>query len=319
MNREPGSPSPNFFDTITRNSEQLAVLFADISDSTKLYNTLGDNAARSVVSACLTLIAEVVLRCHGRVVKTIGDEVMCVFRRADDAAGAAREMQSTIDAKRLGNYRVQIHIGLHYGPVLVEGDDVFGDTVNTAAYLTGVATAGQILTTEATQTNLSPEFKSGMRAVFSAALKGSTTPSTVFQILWHEDADEMTYANFRPRVDSDGEAGSLLVLHGATKLRMDASRAVITIGRGDDCDVRVDEMLASRKHVSIKLVRDHFYLVDHSLNGTFVTLEGGEEIHVCRQELLLERSGVLSAGRGAGEGAAEFITFTRDRRNLRPV
>src|SRR5476649_901950 len=116
---------------MTRQTENLAVLFADITDSTKLYSTLGDNAARVVVNACLSLITGVVERFKGRVVKTIGDEVMCVFRRADDAVTAASEMQSQVDAKRPGKYHVQIHIGLHYGPVLVEdNNDVFGDTVN---------------------------------------------------------------------------------------------------------------------------------------------------------------------------------------------
>src|SRR5471032_2054982 len=108
---------------MTRQTENLAVLFADITDSTKLYSTLGDNAARVVVNACLSLITNVVERRKGRVVKTIGDEVMCVFRRADDAVTAASEMQTEVEAKRPGKYHVQIHVGLHYGPVLVEDDD----------------------------------------------------------------------------------------------------------------------------------------------------------------------------------------------------
>ena len=105
---------------MNRQSQNLAVLFADISESTKLYSKLGDNAARVVVNACLSLISAVVERFKGRVVKTIGDEVMCVFRRADDAVLAATEMQSQIDAKRLGKNHVRIHIGstfqLRYEP-----------------------------------------------------------------------------------------------------------------------------------------------------------------------------------------------------------
>ena len=132
---------------MTRQTQYLAVLFADISDSTRLYSTLGDNAARVVVNATLSLISNVVERNQGRIVKTIGDEVMCVFQRADNAVLAAGEMQSQVDAKRPGKYHVKIHIGLHYGPVLVENNDVFGDTVNAAAYLRAVAAAEQILTT----------------------------------------------------------------------------------------------------------------------------------------------------------------------------
>src|SRR3954463_3038416 len=89
---------------MTRETQNLAVLFADICESTKLYTTLGDNAARVVVNACLSLISEVVERHRGRVVKTIGDEIMCVFRRADDAVMAGSEMQAVVDSKRPGKY-----------------------------------------------------------------------------------------------------------------------------------------------------------------------------------------------------------------------
>ncbi len=301
---------------MTRQTQNLAILFADISDSTKLYSTLGDNAARVVVNACLSLISGVVERYKGRIVKTIGDEVMCVFRRADDAVMAASEMQAQVDAKRPGKTPVQIHVGLHYGPVLVEDNDVFGDTVNAAAYLTAVAAAEQILTTEATERNLSPELKASVRPVFKAVLKGSTDESTVYQVVWHKDTADLTDVNLRSHKIIPGDQGSLIVAHRNLSLRLDQSRPNITIGRGENCDMVVHEKLASRKHVSIRLLRTHFYLVDHSLNGTFVTLESGEEVHVLRKELLLDGTGKLTLGLSSTEGAADVITFTRDRRSI---
>ena len=301
---------------MTRQTQNLAILFADISDSTKLYRTLGDNAARVVVNACLSLISGVVERYKGRIVKTIGDEVMCVFRRADDAVMAASEMQAQVDAKRPGKTHVQIHVGLHYGPVLVEDNDVFGDTVNAAAYLTAVAAAEQILTTEATERNLSPELKAKVRPVFKAVLKGSTDESTVYQVVWHKDTADLTDVNLRSHKIIPGDQGSLIVAHRNLSLRLDQSRPNITIGRGENCDMVVHEKLASRKHVSIRLLRTHFYLVDHSLNGTFVTLESGEEVHVLRKELLLDGTGKLTLGLSSTEGAADVITFTRDRRSI---
>ena len=301
---------------MTRQTQNLAVLFADISESTKLYSALGDNAARVVVNACLSLITAVVERYKGRVVKTIGDEVMCVFRRADDAVQAASEMQSQVDVKRPGKARVQIHIGLHYGPVLVEDADVFGDTVNAAAYLTAVAAAEQILTTEATERNLSPELRANVRPVFKAVLKGSSDESTVYQVVWHKDIADLTDVNLRSHKIIPGDQGSLIIAHRNLSLRLDQARPNITIGRGEDCDLVVHEKLASRKHVSIRLMRTHFYLVDHSLNGTFVALESGDEVHVLRKELLLDGSGKLTLGRSVREGAENIITFTRDRRSM---
>jgi class 3 adenylate cyclase len=299
-----------------RQNENLAVLFADITDSTRLYSTLGDNAARVVVNACIGLITGVVARCQGRIVKTIGDEVMCVFRRADDAVTAAREMQAAVEASRPGNYPLQIHIGLHFGPTLVEDNDIFGDTVNAAAYLTAVAAADQILTTEATERNLSPELKSSVRPVFKAVLKGSTEESTVYQVIWQQDIAALTDVNMRSHKIIPGDEGSLLVSYHNLKLRMDQGRPNLVIGRGDDCDLVLHEKLASRKHVSIRLLRTHFYLLDHSLNGTFVTLESGEEVHVLRGELLLDGAGRIALGRSISDGATEIITFARDRRSM---
>lgn len=301
---------------MARHNENLAVLFADITDSTRLYSTLGDNAARVVVNACLTLMGEVVARRNGRVVKTIGDEAMCVFRRADDAVAAASEMQTVIDAKRPGKYHVKLHIGLHYGPVLVEGDDVFGDTVNAAAYLTAVAAAEQVLTTEATERNLSPELKLKVRPVFKTVLKGSVEESTVYQVVWHQDVGELTDINMRSHKAIPGDEGSLLISYQNLKMRMDQGRPNLMIGRGEDCDLVVREKLASRKHLSIRLLRTHFYLLDHSLNGSFVTLESGDEVHVLRGELLLDGAGRISLGRSAREGATDFIGYTRDRRSM---
>ncbi len=319
MSRTPETPALRFADTITRDTKQLAVLFADISGSTKLYNSLGDNAAQVVVNTCVTLLSNVAIRFKGRIVKTIGDEIMCVFRRADDAAAAACEMQETIDAKRPGGQRVQIHIGLHHGPVLLEGDDVFGDTVNTAAYLRSVATAGQILITEGTHHNLSPELKECARVIFTTAIKGSAEPSSVYQLLWQRDTGDMTYGNLRPPQIKPGDEGSLLVSYRDSEVRMGEALPEVTIGRGEDCDIPVDDMHASRNHVSIRLIRGNFYLVDLSLNGTFVTLEGGEEIHLRRQELMLERSGSFALGRSASEGKPGLVVFTRDRRAYRAL
>ena len=127
------------------------MVFADVTDSTSLYHKLGNAAARSIVGACLNLLTEVCGRHSGRVVKTIGDAVMCVFPGADLAVLAASDMQAQVVATKPGNHPVSIHVGLHYGPVLAEDGDVFGDTVNVAAYLAAAASADQILTTEATE------------------------------------------------------------------------------------------------------------------------------------------------------------------------
>lgn len=209
-----------------------------------------------------------------------------------------------------------MHLGLHYGPVLLEDGDVFGDTVNSAAYLTAMATAGQILTTEATEKQLSAALKSVVRPVFYTLLKGSQRETVVYQVLWRTDGNDITDVILRERKTIPSDTGSLVVTLGDERVRVDQWRAAVVIGRGDDCDLVVNDRFASRQHLSIKLVRTHFYLFDHSINGTYVALESREEVHVLRRELLLDAAGEIRIGRGRAEHPAEVITFERDRRSM---
>ena len=301
---------------MARETQHMAVLFADISDSSYLYKKLGDIPARGVVNDCLALMSGVVVRCKGRIVKTIGDEIMCAFARADDAVLAASEIQAQIDARRSGEHRIKIHAGLHYGPVLVEGNDIFGYTVNAAAYLTAVAAPEQILTTDATERALAPELRSCIRPVFRVVLKGSDEESTVSQVVWQKDTAAITNVSLGTHRLIPGDEGSLIVTLGKRIVRLDHSNRTLTIGRGRECDLVVTEKFASRQHLRIRLVRTHFYLFDHSSNGTFVTLDNGKEVQVLRGELLLDGSGWLALGRSAREGATDIITFARDRRSI---
>ncbi|MGZ3670944.1 MAG: adenylate/guanylate cyclase domain-containing protein, partial [Bdellovibrionota bacterium] len=57
----------------------VTVMFADISGSTKLYETVGDKKALELIGQCMSVMLKAVETNHGRVVKTIGDEIMAVF------------------------------------------------------------------------------------------------------------------------------------------------------------------------------------------------------------------------------------------------
>lgn len=301
---------------MARETRTLGVVFADISESTALYQKLGDVPARNIVNACLTLITDLLPRYEGRLVKTIGDEVMCVFPTADLAVLAASDMQAQVVAHHPGNYPVAIHIGLHYGPVLVEDGDVFGDTVNVAAYLTAVATAEQILTTQATEQCLSASLKSTVRPIFQTVLKGAQEESRVYQVMWRTDWAEQTDVNLRSGKVIPGDTGSLLVALDNERIRVDQWRMGIVVGRAKGCDLLVSDPFASRRHFSIKLVRTYFYLFDHSINGSYVTLESGEEVHVLRREILLDGTGQICVGRSRADRPAQIITFSRDRRSM---
>ena len=301
---------------MVRESRNRAVLFADISESGVLYQKLGDTAARNVVTSCIQAIADILPRHEGELVKTLGDAALCVFPSADQAILAAGEMQAVVSRSRPGNYPVSIHIGVHYGPVLYEHGDVFGDTVNVAAYVTAVAMREQILTTEATEAALSDALKSGVRPVFHAVLKGTGRESVVYQVMWKIDRSDVTAVNFDSSRVIPGDTGSLLVGFAGERIRIDQWRPSIKVGRGPECDLVVQDRYVSRHHLTMRAMRTRFYLIDHSINGTYVTLDGGDEVHVLRGELPLDRSGRVSLGRRANDAGADIITFQYDRRSM---
>ena len=112
-------------------------------------------------------------------------------------------------------------------------------------------------------------------------------------MLLDKDLSGVTQVNLRWHNIRPGGQGALILWYANASVTVDDARPDISLGRGEDCDLVIRERLASRRHASIRLLRSHFYLVDHSLNGTFVVFESGEEVHVLHRELLLGSPGKL--------------------------
>src|SRR4030088_3601839 len=153
---------------------ELAILFADVVGSTRLYDTMGDLRARDMVAICIDGMRPATEQRQGTVIKTMGDEVMATFPSADEALNAAAQMQQQISTHaqlKVDHQAVAIRIGCHFGPVMLEARDVFGATVHTANRMTSQAKAGQIITTAATVERLSPEWRGPFPPIDGAPLK----------------------------------------------------------------------------------------------------------------------------------------------------
>src|SRR4029077_12686306 len=81
---------------VQRTGLPRTVLFVDVCGSTKLYETLGNARAQAVIGKTLDILSQAATRHLGTIVKTIGDEVMCTFTSARDAAEAAVDMQRSV-------------------------------------------------------------------------------------------------------------------------------------------------------------------------------------------------------------------------------
>jgi class 3 adenylate cyclase len=133
----------------------LTVLFSDLRGSTELYERVGDLHAFDLVQAHFRTLSEVVKNHDGAVVKTIGDAVMATFPSPRDGLGAALGMHRAMKEFNSSNDRddLVLKIGLHVGPCLAvtlnDRLDYFGQTVNVAARVQGVAAPQSIYATDA--------------------------------------------------------------------------------------------------------------------------------------------------------------------------
>jgi len=132
----------------------LTVLFTDLKGSTELYERVGDLLAYDLVRAHFKVLGEVVRDQGGAVVKTIGDAIMATFPTPERGVAAALSMRDAMQRlnRERGSDDLLVKIGMHVGPCLAvmlnERLDYFGQTVNIASRVQGLATEPQILATE---------------------------------------------------------------------------------------------------------------------------------------------------------------------------
>lgn len=288
-------------------AREMAVLFADIAGSTKLYESLGDTTAKRLIDEALDAMTAITTRHHGRVVKTIGDEIMCVFPNAENAFVAATDMQNKIDGMpEVEKTKRAIRIGFHAGAVLLQPDgDVFGDTVNVAARMAGVAKGMQIITTQETVMRLSPMLRVGTRPIAALAVKGKADDLAVAEVIW-KAGDDLTMT--APSM-VQAPAAELVLIHGARQIKLNANQQSASFGRDVSNDFVIADVKASRVHARVERRRDKFVIVDQSTNGTFVTADGEAEIGLRREELMLRSKGRIVFGHSAADDSAEAVRY----------
>lgn len=294
----------------------LAILFADVSGSTRLFEMLGDVTARHMIAECLELLSDVTVRHRGTVIKTIGDEIMCTFPTAEDAVTAACEMhecledESTTERTEKGAVSVRIRIGLHYGPAIVEGGDVFGDAVNVAARMASLSKANQVITTQSTVEQLPPVLRASTRFIDRAPVKGKRETIDIYEVIWQQE--DVTRMSTAVLADKTKRPVTMTLTYNDHRLVVGEERTVAVLGRSKSADVTVNESLASRQHVRIEYRRGKFFIVDQSTNGTYVKLANNEESFLRREEMPLAGSGMISLGRSFAEDPQEVVHFMSD-------
>jgi adenylate cyclase len=286
-----------------------AILFADVAGSTSLYQRHGDSAAMQCIGNAVAVMERVIDANRGRVVKTIGDEVMAVFNTADDALRASFEIQWQVsELPPLGGEQIAVRVGFHYGSVLDRDGDVFGDSVNLAARLVGVAKAGQIITSGRTLATVDGQLLQYTRRLNRLTLKGMTSAETIHEAIW-DDSEDITTMLSATLAPQPLNLVRLRLTYNGTDVVLGPERVSVTLGRDVANDVVILTRQASRVHARIEWRRDKFVLIDQSSNGTYVQCDGSGEVLLRREEFTLNGSGLVSLGRSIGKGADGLLHF----------
>ena len=171
---------------------RMSLLFTDLAASTAMYTTMGDAAAYRVVSDHFETLRAVIDRNRGAVVKTIGDAIMAAFSDEDDALRAGVESLAAVEAwrqERAERRVTHVKVGVYAGPcyaVQANGVlDYFGQTVNLAARLQGLAEAGELVVEAGVAyraAHTAPGTSLRVSDPFPATLKGIGAPVPVVRI-----------------------------------------------------------------------------------------------------------------------------------------
>ena len=290
------------------------ILFADVSGSTRLFETKGDVEARRLIAAVLDALSIVCVGHGGRVIKTIGDEIMCTLPTAMSGLLAACDMQRKMSRDiNFVRDNLAVRIGFHHGNALDENDDVFGDAVNVAARMTSLAKREQIVSTASTVNGLAGTRLPETRSLGRARVSGKLLPIEIVDVVWQEDTSGMTMVQSAIRMGDAAPAGAKLSLrHRGKLIELTENSEPFMMGREVSNNLVVEADWVSRTHAQIEYKRGHFMITDRSTNATYVCIGQDPELRLHRDEVHLRKSGSISMGQAASANTHDLIHFNAE-------
>lgn len=290
-------------------STKRAIMFADVSGSSALYKQLGNQEAKQQVDQAIAQMEAITQSHLGYKVKTLGDELMARFDNAEQACSAAIGIQRYYASTRKP---LAIRIGMSFGETLLEKGDVFGDTVNDAAFVAHIARGKQIVVTDDFYQSLPAVLQKDCQEFDRIAIKGSSSRTTIFRVHWEKQLQDHSATTVMSVHDITQQLNEhRLTLHiDQTPIHITADQTPFIIGRDKHkSQCHIDSTLASRDHCHILFQRGKFVLMDHSTNGTYVCPDQQKEIYLRREALPLQGSGSISLGQPSAKNTHCLLRY----------
>ena len=283
---------------------ESVIVIADVAGSTPLYEAEGDVSAMELVTETLERISAIQRKHGGEFVVSRGDDVHFLFA---DPCAAFQAAEAVL--RDPGCQRLPIHYALHWGQALRGPNNIFGDAVNLAARICGMANPGEVLMSRAYVDQLTTECQAMLRPLSKFRIKGKADAVELFALFPRSIvSSESTVIPVTSPNDAPATAVGLVLRTGMQEVEAREGQE-ITIGRLDGCTIQQDNGWVSRQHATVRVRAGLVELTDKSSNGVYLTLEGREEVLIRRQTVLLAGAGVISAGVTASSADAVPITF----------
>ena len=293
------------------------MVFADISGSTALYESLGNERATEAVTQVTQWIGDTIEAHGGRVVKKLGDGVLGVFGDASSAVSAMATMlrQHKVRLDRWPHpLRMEIRVGVASGEVVDVDGDCYGDAVNVASRLCERAGPAEIWATETTVLLAGTAPDVWYRKLGMMDIRGKAELLMLYHVEWREDEapDSLTMqaalvSNFAP---VDSILGQIQFSWHGVDRTFTSSDAPVMVGRAEHAQLRINDPRVSRLHARIDWRNSGFVLTDMSSFGTWVRFEGSDSpVRLRRDACILHGAGHIALGVSFNEPSAPVMSF----------
>ena len=162
-----------------------AVLAADVAGYSRLMGADEEGTLARLKAARKAFVDPAVGSHRGRIVKTTGDGMLVEFASAVDAARCAVEIQRAMAAQNADvpqEVRIEFRIGIHVGDIIIDDDDIFGDGVNIAARLEGIAEPGGVCISDDTYRQIRGKVEIGWDDLGPQTLKNIAEPLRAWRV-----------------------------------------------------------------------------------------------------------------------------------------
>ena len=162
-----------------------AILAADVAGYSRLIGADEEGTLERLKALRHELIDPTIADYHGRIVKTTGDGLLVEFASVVDAVRCAVAVQQAMPERDTGvvaDNRIELRIGINLGDVIVEGDDLYGDGVNIAARIEGLADAGGVFVSNTVHDQVRDRLPFVFEDLGEQRVKNITRPVRVYRM-----------------------------------------------------------------------------------------------------------------------------------------